>query len=258
MEEPEIEQVETKKSALLKRMQEKYPDLNPEDEEALYDKILGEYGEYDAQLGGYKQNEEQLIGLFNKNPKAASFLLDMKEGKDPVAELIRQYGDDITAIIGDPEKLEEFSKAREDYMKKVLDSKALDEQASANSVQMLENLDAAQAEGGYTDEQVTAAFEAFNKILDDALVHNVSKETWMMMLKGLNHDEDIAAAAHEAEIKGRNAKIDAIKKKTSDANMPPALGGQSGSKNAAPQSEGAFGRYSGQDIYERGGFKKVK
>lgn len=253
-------QVDTgKKAALLKRLQEKYPDLNPEDEEGLSERILGDYGDYDGKLSNYQKNEEQLISKFNENPKAAEFLLNMKDGKDPIVELVRAYGDDITEIMNDPARLDEFQQAREEYMKRVLDSKELDAQAQKNGVEMLKNLDAAQEEGGYSDEQVTAAFEQFNQILNDALVHKVSKETWLMVMKGLNHDADVSSAAHEAEIKGRNAKISDIKKKTSDAGMPPVLGGQPAEMpKQGKQFTGALGRGSGMDIYERGGFKKVK
>lgn len=259
MENIENQEVVSKKSALMKRMQEKYPDMNPEDEESIYGNILGEYGEYDGKLDSYKKNEEELINRFNENPRAASFLLNMKEGKDPIVLLVQEYGDEITDIINDPEKFEEFQQAREEYQKKILSSKKLNEEAEMNGIEMMNNLDAAQEEGGYSDEQITAAFEQFNQILNDALVHKVSKDTWLMVLKGLNHDEDVNSAAHEAEIKGRNAKINAIKKKTSDEGMPPVLGGQSNAKSGREkQFEGALGRAGAMDIFERGGYKKTK
>jgi len=62
----EKQDVKSKKDAFYARQKERYPDLNIEDEEELYGRILDDYDEYDEKLSGHKKNEEQLVGLLIK------------------------------------------------------------------------------------------------------------------------------------------------------------------------------------------------
>ena len=90
----------------------------------------------------------------------------------------------------------------------------------------LDELDAALAELGCDTETADKAFAMFADIQRDAIVDKVTKDTWIMFLKGIMHDGDVEEASHVAEVKGRNAKIEEKLKagKKADA-MPPSLGG---------------------------------
>ncbi|MEG1545503.1 MAG: hypothetical protein RR382_13450, partial [Tannerellaceae bacterium] len=78
----------SKKEAMLERLKGKYPDKNFEDEEELYGALESDYNEYEDGLGKSRANEEQLLGLFNKDPRSAAFLMSWKDGKDPLMAFI--------------------------------------------------------------------------------------------------------------------------------------------------------------------------
>ena len=80
-------------------------------------------------------------------------------------------------------------------------------------------------EAGVSDEDKDKAFEAYANMLDDAIRNKVSKETWLMFIKGINHDKDVAEAADEGEVRGRNTKIVEKLKKPTTA-TPPMITGQ--------------------------------
>jgi len=255
MAEIDNQQVKSKKDLFLEKQKAKYPDLNTEDEESLYGQINDDYDDYDKRLGETKKNEEALSGLFSSDPKSASFLMNWKNGENPVVQLIREYGDEFRDALDDPDKQEEFAKAHSEYLEKLANNKKLQEEAQNNLAEMLANLDAAQQEGGFSEDQADNAYELLAKILDDGILNKVSKETWTMIFKALNHDEDVVSAAHEAEVRGRNAKIDKDKKKTTvPDNLPPMVGGGGTAPKKEKRDLGALDRFANpsDDIWQRG------
>ncbi|MEG1545504.1 MAG: hypothetical protein RR382_13455, partial [Tannerellaceae bacterium] len=154
----------------------------------------------------------------------------------------------------DPSKREEYAASNSKYIEKMAANKKLQEEAASNLATSLDALDAAKEELGMDDEQANAAFELFDKVQDDAIVNKVTKETWMMFLKGLNFDVAVADAERTGEVRGKNSKIDETKKKkTAPVDLPPVIGGQAGEEKKAEKQElGVLNRFSGESIFERG------
>lgn len=260
MEDTERQVVKNGKQRVIDRMRAKKPDLNYDDEDALYGSINDDYDAYDGKLKGYKENEEKLLGAFNKDPRIASLFLAMTKGENPLLYLIDNFGqDDIRAALDDPEMKEKIVEKQNAYLERQSKNSKLEEAAKKNITISLDALEEAKNELGCSDEDADKAFEMFAQIQEDAIVDKVTKDTWLMLLKGLNHDMDIENAAHEAEIRGRNAKIDKEKKKnTIPDSIPPQLGGQGALNNKAdrkPVIEGALAKYSdddSDDIWIRG------
>lgn len=260
MEDTEEQVVKSGKQRFIERMKAKKPDLNYDDEEALYGSINDDYDAYDGELKGYKENEEKLLGAFNKDPRIASLFLAMTKGENPLLYLIDNFGqDEIRAALDDPEMKEKIVEKQNAYLERQSKNSQLEEAAKQNITISLDALEEAKNELGCSDEDADKAFEMFAQIQEDAIVDKVTKDTWLMLLKGLNHDMDIENAAREAEIRGRNAKIDKEKKKnTIPDGIPPQLGGQGALGNKAgkkPVIEGALAKYSdddSDDIWSRG------
>lgn len=260
MEDTEKQEVKSRKQQLLERIKTKKPDLNLDDEESLYGSINDDYDAYDGELKGYKANEDKLLGAFNKDPRVASMFLAMTSGENPLLYLIDNFGqDEIRAALDDPEMKDKIVEKQNAYLERQSKNSQLEEAAKQNITISLDTLEEVKNEMGYSDEDADKAFELFAQIQEDAIVDKVTKETWVMLLKGLNHDMDIENAAHEAEIKGRNAKIDKDKKKkTVPDGIPPQLGGQGALNDKAgkrPVIEGALSKYSdddSDDIWKRG------
>lgn len=260
MEDTEKQDVKSKKQQLVERLKVKRPDLNYDDEDTLYGSINDDYAAFDGELKGYKENEEKLVEAFNKDPRVASMFLAMTKGENPLLYLIDNFGqEEIRAALDDPEMKEKIVERQNAYLERQAKNSKLEEEAKMNITVSLDALEEAKNDLGCSDEDADKAFELFAQIQEDAIVDKVTKETWIMLLKGLNHDIDIENAAHEAEIKGRNAKIDKDKKKkTIPDGIPPQLGGQGALGNKAGKKmviEGALAKYSDDDpddIWKRG------
>jgi hypothetical protein len=92
-------------------------------------------------------------------------------------------------------------------------------------------------------------------ISSDGVLGKFSPESIKMALKAMNHDADVAQAAHEGEVKGRNIKIEEKlrTKKKGDGTAP--LDGKNSNMGAKPTmpSMGAIDRFAaGESIWDRG------
>jgi hypothetical protein len=228
----------SKKDAFMQRFSEKYPDLKPDDEESLYGKISEDYDRFDKS----DQAQKQLGDLLASDPRSAEFLMIMRKGGNPVEFLIEQYGDDFREALNDEGKAKELADAFSKYTEKQTQNRELQSKAEGNMQKMINDLDAAQKEGNFTDEDATSAYEYLygdGGLLDRIITNEITKEDWLMLMKASKYDNmmkeneaKIAEAKTEGEIAGRNANIDDKKKKrTKVEGMPTTLASAGGSTN---------------------------
>lgn len=258
-----IAQSETpsKKELIIARLKKSHPDEDFEDDEKIYNRIAEDFDTYEKDIAERKKNDEAITNLFASDPRSAAFLMNWRKGEDPVVQLIRAFGDDFREALDDPDMQEKFAKARQEYLARQMKEKELEEQAQTNLATSLDNLEKVQQQGGYTDEQANEVFERFAQIVDDAILSKVAPETWQVMFKAMNYDKDLSTAAMEGEVRGRNAKIDANKRKmTLPEGVPPMLGGE-GSDVRPPKRPdyGALDRFAtDEDIWTRGHMNRIK
>ena len=251
----EMKPAKTGKELMLERLSVKHPDINGDDEESLFGAIGADYDEYDKQIESNAQMRESLdkmLAIFEESPEAAALYVDLAKGGKSVLEyLIENYGDDFLEALEDrdPETIAKITKAESNYRAKVAKDKELGEQAKQNLVVSLDALDEAAKEAGVSDEDKDKAFEAYANMLDDAIRNKVSKETWLMFIKGINHDKDVAEAADEGEVRGRNTKIVEKLKKPTTA-TPPMITGQ-GAEAPKRKFGGVLDNLSTSDWYEK-------
>lgn len=252
--------VKSKRDAVRERLGSRYPDLNLDDEEAVAGRINDDYDDFDRQLNDYKGREEALSNMFNADPRSANFIANWHNGSDPAVELVRQFGTDIKDAIDDPERQEQIAAANKEYVERVAKSKELEEQYSSNIDESLATLDAFQSENGLDDAKVDQVMEFLQGIFQDAIVGKFSRESMEMALKAIDHDEDVAVASEDAEVRGRNAKINEKLRTRQAGDGTAALQGKNnrGTRPAGPDL-GALNRFDGSDdIFSRGGEKRIK
>lgn len=258
-----IAQSETpsKKELIIARLKKSHPDEDFEDDEKIYNRIAEDFDTYEKDIAERNKNDEAITNLFASDPRSAAFLMNWRKGEDPVVQLIRAFGDDFREALDDPDMQEKFAKARQEYLARQMKEKELEEQAQTNLAASLDNLEKVQQQGGYTDEQANEVFERFAQIVDDAILSKVAPETWQVMFKAMNYDKDLSTAAMEGEVRGRNAKIDANKRKmTLPEGVPPMLGGE-GSEVRPPKRPDyeALDRFAtDEDIWTRGRMNRIK
>lgn len=253
---PIVEPVATKRSAVVGRVKSMpgREELDDTDDEALFGAIEEDYNNASNKAKEYEDTDAKIVDLFNRDPRIGNLFVEViKNGKNPLLYLIEQYGDDFKDALEDEELAQQLADANAKYLERQAKDKAMQAEAEQNLQQSLKNLDDAQAELGASDEDATAAFEAFANMMDDANVDKVSKETWMLFLKGNTYDSAVAKADREGEVRGTLNKFDQIKnKKTVPQDMPADLNAMNSApagQNNAPQLGGVLDKY-GEDYKE--------
>ena len=117
---------------LRERLSKKYPDKNFDDDEAFAGQVSDDYDDYDKRLADYQKNEQAIGDMFATDPRATSFLMEWKDGSDPVVALVRTFGKDIVDAADDPARQEEIAKANREYIERVNKSKELDNEYETN------------------------------------------------------------------------------------------------------------------------------
>lgn len=242
------------------RLQSKYPDRNYDDDEALFGQIYDDYEDYDKRLSESQSREQAFSDLFHSNPKSARLMMEWKDGKDPVASLIRIYGkDEILGAIEDPSRLEAIEAANKEFAERVAKNDEYEAQYEKNFPESVSSIEAWMGESGYTEEAVDEAVVTLSKICGDFIVGKFTPETIEMLLKARNYDAAVEQAGIEGEVAGRNAKIDEKLRKGKQGDGTVSLDGKPGAVNTQPKRDlGALERMDGKSIFERGGEKRIQ
>lgn len=230
----------SKRDMLKERLSKKYPDKNFDDDEEFAGQISDDYDAYDKEMDGYKKSEQALSDMFASDPRSASFLMDWKEGSDPVIALVKRFGTDIADAVNDPERLEEMKKANQEYLDRVAKSKESEEKYKKNLKKSLKAIADAQEQNGWSDEQVDGAMQNLFKILDDAIDGNITPDVLQLMMNAQNYDKDIASAQQEGEVRGRNAKIEEKLRKSESGDGVGHLEGKNGTVRRQPSKQSIF------------------
>lgn len=215
----------SKRDMMSERLRSRYPDREFADDESMYGQISDDYDAYDKELSGYKEREKQLVDMFSSDPRSAQFLMNWRNGDDPVVSLVRQFGTDIKEALDDPARLEDIASANKEYLERVAKEKELEDEYQKNLAESLSYLEKFQSENGLSDEEVDRVMEHLIGVVKDGVMGKFTAETIDMAMKALNHDADVAAADHDAEVRGRNAQIDERVRKRNQGDGVPMLGG---------------------------------
>ena len=214
------EELTSKKAKIKHRLKGKYPDIDVENEEVLYSKIDDDFDAFDSELEAYKSREKTFSDMFTSDPRSATFLMSWKNGGAPVVELVRQFGTDgLKEMIDDPEKLEEIAQANREYLDKVAESKAFEEEYKQNLAASLEAIGKVEGDDAEIDEAITWLF----KVGRDASKGIVNPEDLRLAIKAMTFDRATADAEYQGEVRGRNAKIEE-KMRSAEGDGMPQLG----------------------------------
>lgn len=252
-------EVKSNRDRYTERLKTKYPDKEFADDEALFGQINDDYDSYDSELSGYREREKALSDLFASNPRSAAFLIDWRNGEDPIVGLIRKFGDDFKAALEDPEKAEALAAANKEYAERIAKEEEYENEYQKNIGETLTTLDQMQKEEGLTDDDIDNAMEFLIGIMKDGLLGKFSRESISMALKALKHDADVETADREGEVRGRNTKIEERLRKDTKGDGTASLGSKNGSRGV-PRNMPDLGAidqdYGMQNIWERGGEKR--
>lgn len=246
--------IKTKKELAMERLTTRYPDRNFDDDEAVYGQILEDFADSDTRLAKYEENERALSDMFTADPRSAQFVINWRNGEDPAVGLVRMFGTEIKDAIDDPEKMEEIAEAQKDFVERVTKEKEYEQMYKDNLAQTLTNLEKVQTELGITDDQAEEAMAFLQTIISDGVLGKFTEESIKMAWKAISHDADVAQAAREGEVKGRNTKIEEKLRTKKKGDGTAVLDGKNNvAEKARKMPElGALGRFAdGQSIWDR-------
>ena len=206
MENTEKQKDATNKEVFITRMKTRYPEDDFTDEEVLFGKANADYDENEKSLEQYRKDEKILSDLFTSDPRSAAFLSSWKSGEDPVVLMIERFGDDFRVALDDPEKADKIKEAQKKYLDRIANEKKLDQEFEGNLKKSLEDLEKYAKDNGLSEDQVEGMYKKLSGIAGDYVSGIITADTWDMVRKAMSHDEDVAVAAQEAEVKAKNAK----------------------------------------------------
>lgn len=248
----------TKKDLALERLKTRHPDTDYADDEAIYSAINDDYDEDQKSIEGYKANEKALSDMMTADPRSATLLQAMRSGKNPILEIVRMFGDDIVDYLTDPDNADDLAKAQEDYLKRVTEGKKFEEEYSKNMTESGKVF--AQMDEEYGEDVTNELVGKLMTVINDGILGKITKETLDMFRLAQNHDQDVADAAHEGEVRGKNSKhvqnLALRKKGDGTANLDSATADSEPTDNQPDL--GAIGRMTRRgNIWERSGEKRI-
>ena len=250
----------TKRDLALERLKSRHPENEYADDEAIYGAINDDYDADQKELEGYKANEKAMSDMMGNNPNAATFLQGMMKGENPWSGFVRNFGEEGIDYFTDPDNAEEIGKAQEEYLKRVSEGKKLSDEYAKNmeaSQAVFEQMDKEFGEE-VTDKLIGKVMSVAN----DVIRGKFTKEALDMFRLAENHDQDVADAAHEAEVRGKNSKhLEKLKLRKKDdgtASLDSATAEATKPTDNQPDL-GALGRMTRRgNIYQRGNEKRLR
>lgn len=239
-------QKKTNKEIALERYRSRYPDADPNDEEAMYGHMNEDYDKYESDLKAANATSDKLNELLDSDPRSAAFLTAWHDGKNPVLAFIDEYGEDVMSDIQNPENRAKIEASTKAFMAKAAKAKELDAQYDKNIQASRDLYQQMVAEGTYTQEQIDKGLDLLEQVFNDFLVGKVTREGIEAMIKSTSYDDAVNEAGAEGEIRGRNAQIQTKRKASLKGDGLPQ-GGGGGNKPKAQQGDdpnlGALNRY---------------
>ena len=232
------------------RMKAKYPDKEFADDEELFGQIDSDYETAD----GHAKTIDALNEMLADDPRSATFIQNWREHKDPLYALVEEYGEELVKGWIEEGKKEEIAKANQRYLDRIANNKKLDDLILQNENESQAIVDQKKAEVG--EETVTKAMDFIKDIYINCLTGKVTPEMLDMAIQSVNHDQDVAQAQAEGEVKGRNEQIGQKVRKAKQGDGVPNINGGSAAQMPKPKkSLGALDRYgegAPTSIWDRG------
>jgi hypothetical protein len=248
----------TKRDLALERLKTRHPDTDYADDEAIYGAINDDYDADQKSLESYKANEKAMSDMMSADPKSAAFLQAMRAGKNPFVELVRTFGDDMVDYLTDPESADEVAAAQEDYLKRVAENNKLEEEYNKNMEESQKVF--AQMDEEFGEDVTNDLVGKLMIVANDIIRGKFTKETLELFRMAKNHDQDVADAAHEGEVRGKNTKhvqnLQLRKKGDGTADLDSATADANQTDNQP--NLGAIGRMTRRgNIWDRSGEKRI-
>lgn len=222
-----------------KRLKDRYPEITPADDLG-WEEAYGRYmDESESEISRFKEVEGKMSELCRVYPEFAELVYDMVENKSPLRVAVAKVfsPDDLTPKAGD----DDFAGYQQAYNDRQTSVKKREDQGreiDENERKSMAAIDTFCAEKGLSDPQKNDLLDLIDGHFTELLYKRISVEMLEGFLKQMSFDDAVADAGKTAEIRGRNAAIEARrakeKKEKEGDGLPGGAGG--GSVEQKPRS----------------------
>lgn len=215
---------------------EDYPDVDFEDKEARYGKMVEDRKNY-KQLS---ESGRKLSGTLGKHRWMAAMWQDLSEDEEGALDpftWMAQNGVDIQRAIEDEEYRAKINQYLAEWQQKQEEYEATNAQREENLKASGEALSQLSDEMGLSDDQCDKMWShLFQEVIVPGWFGEVSKDTWKMVLHAMNYDQDIKNAREEASMQARNEKFQNKVRNYDEKQIPPSFG-QGAGQRVTPKQE---------------------
>lgn len=197
------------------------PDANYDDDDNEYYNQGNDYlDEVEEGAGRYKVLSEKLMRRFEQDPYEAQAIMDYLDGEPLVSAIRKNMGDEALQVQEGDEGWDEYQKAGEDRSAKLKAQKDLIDEINANAQASNEAFEQFVKDNNMSDEEADALWDNIQSHLQDYSKGKLSPEMFGIYRNAMNYDNDVAGAKQQGLVEGRNAKIDATKKRMEGSGLP--------------------------------------
>lgn len=184
------------------------------------DEYLDEADNHIEALEGYKKNSEEsnrkIIDLLESEPELSAVLRDMLKGMTLREALARNVDiDSLVGMEGDPD-WDNISKAKNERIAKLEENRKWQSQVEENQQKTIESLAAFTKNKGLDEATVNDFIGYVSAMLEKAFNTYLDEETLERLYQAYSYKKDVADAENLGMVKGRNEKIQAMRKEKTE------------------------------------------
>lgn len=214
------------------------PEWSGETDDDLMDGIYGAYTAEKTRASDLDKNAQAIKGALDSDPRNAALLEAIIDGKAAYIPLFELFYDELSQAVQDPSSIEGLEDAIDSYVERKKTNQEAARIAGENLTKSIEAFNKIKDEFALTDEDAESVVTRIADMINSAIVHDIPEDVWRILVKGFKYDDDVADAAMDGEVKGRNEKIELKKKKVEPQPMIP-----SNAPTAAPTKRRTIGGF---------------
>lgn len=197
------------REAYLEYVKGRFSDgYDPNDDESMYGHSLDRMRKMD-------ESESKMMEALTSDPRLAQALADIVGKKKGAASaLARYFGKDMLNAEEGSEEWDEIEMSEKERMEELQAMGTRKEEYDRNIEESSNILDEFAKKKGIDIDQFLD--EVYNRILDPIFSGKYSDEILSMLHNALNYDTDVEEAFQAGSVKGRNEKIEQMKKDVGD------------------------------------------
>lgn len=225
------------KTVIHKRMMGLYPDRQFEND----DELFSEFDNHVQGLEDYKKRgmeaNSQLVAIMESDPNLAAVLRDMMKGSTFRSAIARHFDIDQLKPTEEDEDFESWGANLESRKKEKAERDAYLKELDDNYQYTNAEFEKFASEKGLSEEELSRFVQEVDNVMTDLYKGKVSADVLDLFHKGLVFEKALEEAASDAEVRGKNAKIEVKKEEKVGDGLPNTTSATKATVQRTPAAE---------------------